>query len=115
MTRVSFCQKCYNAGRPKTNQTFVVWGDYRQSFIVYQSLRIGMRGFTPHIYKFKRLIGDIVYFDVSCSMDGCDSYIKKNPKDKNLFKVGFKTDNSKMKLSDWNALVNYKRDKDFEI
>ena len=115
MTRVSFCKRCYIAGRPKTNDQFVVWGDRRQSLIVYQALRIGRRGFTPHIYEFKRLVDKTVYYDVSCGMGGCDSFIEDNPKNKNQFNVHFKRDNGKMNLSDWNYLVGYKRDSDFEI
>jgi len=115
MTRVSFCPRCYVAGRPKTNDQFVVWGESRQSLVVYEALRIGRRGFTPYIYEFKRLVDDIVYYDVSCSMGGCDSSIVDSPKNKNQFSICFCRDNGKMKLSDWNALVSYKRDSDFEI
>lgn len=115
MTRVSFCPKCHSAGRPKTNDSFVAWGGKRASYVVYESLRQGRRGFVPHIFEFKRLVGDKVYYDVACSMVGCGACATQDQKNKLLYKVGFYWDNRKMLLKDWNALVKYKRDSDFEI
>ena len=115
MTRVSFCPKCYSAGRPKTDQQFVVWGCTHESFIVRTALRQGIRGFTPHTYEFKRLVDDTVYYDVACSMVGCGAIANPDKENKNMFKVGYRWDNQKMPLGDWNGLVRYKRDSDFEI
>ena len=75
MTRVSFCPKCHSAGRPKTDQQFVVWGCTHEGYLVRNALRQGRRGFVPHIFEFKRLIDNTVYYDVACSMVGCGAIV----------------------------------------
>jgi len=109
------------AGRPEIQSMFVVWGDTTQTFQVRHAKRlrkdglVGKRGFVPAIYELKRVVEDVVYYNITCSMEGCGMKIVPC-EEKNMFKVGFlETDNRKMTIRNWNALVQYKHDIDFVI
>lgn len=115
MTRVSFCPRCQKDCRPKTGQLFVAFGGHRDGYVVYEALHNGRKGFVPHTFEFKRLIGDTVHFNYACSMVGCGSVATPQKKDPKMYEVGFYWKQGTMPLKDWNALVKYKRDEDFEI
>lgn len=114
ISRVGFCPRCYKEGRPKTAQPFVVVG---KNFHVLEASHIGKQGFTPHFYVLIKSIGENIVFEKLCGMHRCGVDIwwdKTNQK--HCFTLDkYKFDRGIMTLKDWNSLVLYKHDFDYEI
>lgn len=73
--RSSFCRTCWQQGRPKKGDMFVVFGTDHQEFKVKKSHVHGIAGFTPHLYTFKypyeRTEDGRVIVVKTCLMDTC--------------------------------------------
>lgn len=116
ISRVGFCDRCAKEQRPKTDQCFVVVG---KNFHVLFADHIGHFGYTPHFYRLIKTIGngDRVKYERLCGMEGCGTIVwwdQANQKYK--FKMNdYLWEPGIMKLSDWNSLVLYKHDYDYEI
>lgn len=106
ITRVGFCPVCNQADRPKTNNSYIVFGARSNSFIGKTALRNAVRGFTPHIYEFNRLIDKVVYYSKTCCMCGCGAYKSKD--EKLIYLDDEKSEECYTSLNNWNSLVMFK-------
>lgn len=110
-TRVAFCQKCYDEGRPKHDNEFIVYGGKRKKYF-YRTVKFrGKRGFVPTFFAKDKVADGHVFFDKCCAMDGCGIVIKE------LNEMGIKWEfikdriqSSKMRIVDWNALTRMSAD-----
>lgn len=109
ITRVGFCPKCSKAGSPKTGQSFIVFGANSQSYKGKLALRNGVTGFTPHIYEFNRSMDKTVYYNKICCMCGCGSYLTTEGDKKFIYLNDEKWEDCYTTLSNWNALVLFKK------
>jgi len=116
ITRIGFCQDCYDRNQPQSNSQYLVFGKTRNEYFFYKAKRRGLSGFTPHLYIYLGLTDDgLVRVKSTCSMISCGivkGVVKKNgatPFDIKHY------DLSKMTVKSWNSLINYKHDKTFEI
>lgn len=114
ITRVGYCPTCNKAGRPKTGEMFVVFGATSNSYKGEIAQRNGRRGYTPHIYEFNRMVGDIVYFNKICCMCGCGSYLATYQGKNYIYLKDGIEEECYTTLANWNALVLYK-DETFKI
>ena len=109
ISRVAFCQKCFDAGRPKDLAIFVTFNNTTGIFDYHQAKQSGKSGFTPHLFMKKRSENGVVFFQKICGMSGCGVSVNTAHDDfaMNLFLRGdHKT--YKMRVVDWNALQTYK-------
>lgn len=75
ITRVGFCPHCEQARRPHTGQWFLAFGT-DHGYKALQAQRIGVYGYTPHIY-IANIVGKNVIADRVCAMQHCGTVIKK--------------------------------------
>lgn len=114
LTRVKFCQKCFDKGYPLKGQIFLAFGTTTNDFVVKQARRNGKKGFTPHIIVLNKATGGFVKYDYLCSI--CGTKRRRFDKDNDEFFVSeedFKQ--GLINIKDWNAWVMYKNDEDFEL
>lgn len=115
ITRVGFCPKCYKAERPRTDNFFVVMGN--SGWHIMKAAHIGNIGFTPHIYKVVKVDQDrknVIYQKI-CSMHDCGTEVYWSTS-QNAYQFHIdKGEREIMTIENWNALVMYKRDLDYEI
>jgi hypothetical protein len=51
MSRISFCQKCYERNSPSKGDLCAIWHTTHSQFIIHKVTgRTGTRGYVPHIY-----------------------------------------------------------------
>lgn len=113
LTRVAFCQKCYNEKRPQKGNLFLTIGRGRQTFIVRIVTRNPPMGFTPHLVeKHSSTPGHVTYHSY-CAMDGCDTVLKLN-EETNKYDIAVTGEvQHTIPVKDWNAMVNYTKDEDY--
>lgn len=113
ITRVGWCMDCYKAQRPRTGNFFVAKGD--TGWHVMLANHIGNSGFTPHLYKLIKVVGENIIYEKLCSLHDCGTDVYFHSASQSYrFDLG-KWDRGVMKLTDWNKLVVYKHDPQFEI
>lgn len=113
ITRTSYCPKCHSHERPKTDDVYVVHGShgYHVHQIEYAIPRYNPKGFVPTIFELKKAIDGFVYGTKTCCMDGCGYDIRNNPAHENdatrpPYILGIlHTEEFRMRVEDWNALV----------
>jgi len=118
MTRVGFCPKCKALGAEVSDE-FIAYGQDSQLYKQVYTLYKGVSGYTPHIYQFKSLVGDTVFYTRVCSMIGCGAdIIEKTVDNKPTYKmVIYKnawSGEMPMSLRDWEALEDF-TDTGFEL
>lgn len=115
--RTGWCDICAKENRPHTGQHYLVigaTGDYH----VREAQRIApFYGFTPHLYKKLKVINQDVIVEMCCSMYGCGVQRKENNVDQCWDYTTIKDQWRRLiiDLKDWNSLVLYKHDFDYEI
>lgn len=108
--RTGWCSICHKENRPHSQDLYLAYGSSHKDFDIRYALGNGTRGFTPHLYKLIKPIGENVVIEKACSF--CDVDIWEAEGIWN-YKVYYKR--SMMFLKDWNSLVLYRRDHDYEI
>lgn len=113
ITRVGFCEACFKAQRPRTDNFFVAMG--KNGWHIMQAKHIGNIGFTPHLYKLIKSIGQNIIYEKMCSMHDCGTEVYWSQQHQNYrFDLG-SWEKGMMLLSDWNSLQKYKHDEDYQI
>lgn len=113
--RTGFCEWCQKENRPHTGQRAMVQGNHGYHVITANHVP-RWYGFTPHLYKIHKVIGENIVYKRLCCMDGCGVYLEFN-QERNVFDY-FLEDNwvrGMMTIADWNALCTYKRDTDYFV
>lgn len=113
ITRVGFCEACFKAQRPRTDNFFVARGT--NGWHIMQAKRIGNIGYTPHLYRLIKVIGENVVYEKMCTMHSCGTDIYYDSLSQNYKFLLGKWERGMMTLSDWNSLQKYKHDKDYQI
>lgn len=115
--RTGWCDECAKAKRPEGGNIFKVYGALGGAHMYQVEWKTRWAGFTPHIYVIHKIIGENVVYDYICGMyecgivrvanneEQCWDYIENEAK----WKRGI-TD-----IKNWNALVQFKHDKDYFI
>ena len=112
ITRVGWCSACYKAGRPHYDNFFVAWGSH--GWHVMLAKRMGRAGFTPHIYRLIKVIGENVIYESICAMHDCGVEVFHVPaKNSYNFRLG-EWERGMMELKQWNNLVLLK-DTGYEV
>ena len=115
ISRVGFCQDCFDRNRPQSASSYLVFGSTRREFFFYQSKRRGLRGYTPHLYVYLGLTDSgFVRVKSTCSMCSCGVNVGKEKNGSTPFDIKH-YDLIKMTVKNWNSLINYTHDKTFEI
>lgn len=70
ITRIGFCERCYKANRPLTDQAFLVYGSKRGWHIRF-ARHTGYFGFTPHLYFLIKKVGQNIVYKERCAMHDC--------------------------------------------
>jgi hypothetical protein len=116
--RVGFCKACFDAKRPYRGAEFVVYGSFRKSYDTRKAMRPGTIGYTPHIFvKHDHSKGDICTISKVCCMCGCGCSYRLSADNKVMLlrPVVDKWEIIFMPMSDWNALVDLKRDRQYHL
>lgn len=109
ITRVGFCPDCFKRNRPRTDQMYIVHGTTHDVDVLKYATKIGIRGFTPHIYELEKVIDRTVIYRSICTMHLCgiDIFFHKQGWNfmfrDDMWKRGATT------IENWNALVQFKR------
>lgn len=104
ITRVKFCNQCFKEGRPKSNESYVIYGGHSKTYQYRKSFYFGVRGFSPHIYLLSKVIGEVVKYYYSCSI--CNTLQIQTGKKGVRFIIPDDTFKEEtMNIKDWNALV----------
>ena len=109
ITRIGYCVQCAGKHKPKTGQSFIVYGGTHHSYSGMNAKRNGKAGYTPHLYEFIKVLGSNVYYQKLCCMNECGTYLVEENK-----AILVCTDDEKwsavlsMTLDCWNALVLFK-------
>lgn len=116
--RVGFCKACFDAKRPYRGMEFVVYGSFRKSYDTRKALRPGTVGYVPHIYVLQdHSKKDLAIVSKVCCVCGCGSayrlsadrkvmLLRPNP---DKWEITF------MPMSDWHALMDLKRDRQYTL
>lgn len=119
ITRVGFCERCLQHHNPRTGQLVLFCGShgfYVKEALVPKYPLSHPVGFTPHLYSKLDVIGGTVNVKKVCCVNGCDILIKPNANDTfDFYILETKWQYTKMPVADWNALLNFKRDKNYII
>lgn len=115
ISRVGFCTECAKAGRPKTDQVYLVHGSSGNCFHVKRANWIGNIGYVPHTYRLIKSLGENVIVKRACGMFECGVDVKTDHRGRWYFHPDSSWERVVMSLADWNALVLYKHDPNYEI
>ena len=114
VTRVGWCEECAKQHRPKTGDFFLVYGFAHHSFHMEVAERYGRVGFTPHIYKLDKNLGENVTVLKSCAMYGCGVDRKWDINEYWFYFVkAYKKEIWETKQ--WNGLLTLERDRQYMI
>lgn len=106
--RSAFCEKCWDADRPKKGNFYVLYQGTQQQFVYgkidYLSRRNSPRGFSPHLFRLLRAQNDEVEYTKVCLIHLCGIAII--PGEDDTFTVDLlREELGLMSVKDWNALV----------
>lgn len=87
ITRILFCPICFEQKRPHKGSWFMTMSDVKNQFVEAELLTDHHEfGFTPHLVELKEILGNTVYHNTLCLMDGCGIEIIRNEDgDKQLY------------------------------
>lgn len=121
ITRCGYCEKCHANGFPIQGQRILLYGS--KGFYVHDA-EVYRRpdpnptqvGFTPHLYKFIKSVGNKVTAHRICCVDKCAIDIKFVGNNKyDFFILDSSWEKIEMSIADWNALTNFKRDPNYIV
>lgn len=111
MTRTAFCKNCYSNDFPQSNKKYVVFCGNHKKYLIKTSECRGIRGFTPHIFQFERMEGDIIFFFKNCSFCGVVIDVDEGVDDKGMYKIYLaNSSKGRMTTKEWKALHDFKDD-----
>jgi hypothetical protein len=89
ITRILFCPTCFEAKRPHKYSWYMEMNDTKSTFCEAQhTTDTHDYGFSPHLVQLKEVIGNTVYQETLCLMDGCGIEILKDDNgDKQYFSI----------------------------
>lgn len=109
ITRVGYCKKCAEIGRPKTDHPFLVFGS-KKGWHIRFAKRNSYDGMTPHLYVLIKKIGNNVVYKERCAMHDCtiEVYwdVEQHRNDWTLFRGMWVR--GMMSLASWNSLCAFK-------
>ncbi len=106
ITRVAYCDNCAKTHHPVRSDIFVVKGRTKKQLTILYAEEAHTFGFTPHLFQLEKTEKGYAYFAMTCAMCGCGVDIDIQD-DKPLVTIR-EVIHSKMKVSDWNALVQFR-------
>jgi hypothetical protein len=117
ISRVSYCPYCAAEKRPHKGSLFLVHGSYRDGYYVREAMRSGISGYVPHLFILKQVTPTLtVLVDRVCGMYCCGVEHRKNEKGVYVYGVvPTKWEEIEMPIKDWNGLVNFKRDAQYQL
>jgi hypothetical protein len=115
ISRCGFCPECFNSGRPKTNQKFLVNGGTSGELKALLALHNGRKGFTPHFYMLRKVVDDKVFYQKLCGV--CGTYEVEEEDGRKYLCINESQWSGwiKTSLTNWNALVLRFKNTGFEI
>ena len=115
ITRVQFCQSCYDKKLPQIGIPFVTIGRSKKEYVIRKAKRLGTRGFTPHIIQMVSSAKGIIEYNSYCAIAGCGLNLKPM-KTEGDFQIEIIKDVTKlMPRTDWNALICFKDDPQYTL
>lgn len=85
ISRVAFCNHCYQKGNPQDGQMYIVHGSTSNAihFGMYEAplkrADCAYAGFTPHLFTVDKLLpSGRLQVRMSCGMNGCQAQIKQD-------------------------------------
>jgi hypothetical protein len=117
ITRTAFCPICEQESRPWKGILFLVYGSCRDGYYVRKAIRGGIRGYTPHLFILKSVIGSNCEVETVCCIHGCCVKYRYSKESHSMVYgvIPDKWGTQLMPITDWNALVLNKRDSQFYI
>lgn len=106
LTRVKYCQKCFDKKQPSSNTVFLVYGSSSNTYHLHKSIGYGIRGFSPHIIMLDKVVGDVVKYLYSCCICNTEMFINNNRKHYIIFDDTLKEDT--ISLKEWNNWILFK-------
>jgi len=119
MSRISFCQKCYERNSPSKGDLCAIWHTNHKQFIVHKVTgRTGTRGYTSHIYTTTIPVpkGDAVTCWKTCGI--CDCKIEEPEEDDEDQRYSFEISNAvevTLPRTEWLALWKKFKDTGYEV
>ena len=113
ISRVAFCEKCFQKGRPQDGDMFTVYGTHAKQLHYHRfdaptkRSELPYLGFTPHLFMLEKIEGDKLTVLVCCGMEFCDVYWTQ---DEAGNRKEFEVLHAKeviMSHKQWNALVHF--------
>lgn len=119
MSRISFCQKCYERNSPSQGDLCAIWHTNHRQFVIHKVTgKGGKRGYVPHIYMTDIPVpeGPAVRSWKTCGI--CDCTITAPDEDSEDQRYLFEITNAvevTLVKSDWIALWKKFKDTGYEI
>lgn len=107
LTRPGWCEECSKKERPRINDQFIVMGSRGWHMYIAEFNR--PPGFTPHLYKLVKVIGENVVYEYLCCMHncGCDIYYDQQKQGYQFQLHDSQWKRGILPIKDWNALQQY--------
>lgn len=115
LTRVAFCQNCFDNKMPQKGNLFLTIGRGKQQYGVREATLNGRMGFTPHIIERKSSGQGHVTFYSYCGMDGCGCKLDFNETSGKYDITVLNEVTKVLPIKDYNAMVQYTRDSDYYL
>lgn len=114
LSRVCFCEQCYKGYKPQKGQLFLVHGTH--GFHVRSAIRNGTRGYSPHVIRLVKTIGENVVYEKRCGIHFCGVILEyKETKNDFVFDYLGEWQRGIISIQEWNAWVQYKNDPQYQI
>lgn len=117
ISRTAFCNNCFYNKSPNIGDRYLIYKGTHEEFYInsINSKNQGKRGFVPHLFILIDITekGEIIYNKI-CGICGIEIAEKKNGDEKYVFRIK-KNVSCKTSIENWNALVEYTRDKLFYL
>lgn len=117
--RSAFCLTCWQNGRPRKNDKFLVFGSDSQIFKGKKNHQDGIKGFVPHLFTIEfpylQTEDGLIILTKTCLMDKCGITIEK-PRDDGYF--DFVIENPEeifLPIRDVEALISIWRGSGYEL
>lgn len=113
ISRIGFCKRCYEKGRPADGDFFTVIGStsrklhYHMFDAPLKRSEAPFLGYTPHFYVLEKIEGNKCTVLKACGMEGCCTFWKKDHGGgREDFEV-FHVERIEMSLLTYNSLLNF--------
>lgn len=108
VTRTGFCQACYDAHRPKLNDSFLVLGSTGNKLKIIKAEHYGKRGYVPTLFRLCKVEEQKVFYQTFCTF--CGSYWGEELVDGRKARFLYMDEEKwsgwkKTSLVNWNAII----------